>query len=114
MKTDKWRLFSGILLLTTGIVLKATTSLYYPALILIFSGVGFKIWHVSYLIVQKKYKPGKEFWFLFLGLLMFFSGLYFIEVSYLKYTLMTIGVLFKSWFVFQLIRKSRGVKPGSK
>jgi hypothetical protein len=59
MKVEKWRLFLGIFLLTTGILLKVITSWYYASIILIFSGVLLKVWHVIRLILQKKIQSGK-------------------------------------------------------
>jgi len=108
MKTDKWRLYLGIFLLTFGIILRVATSIHYLPQIIIILGVGLKTWHISYLIQQKKYKPGKECWFLAFGLLLFFTGLYLVDLKWIKYILMGIGILFKSYFVFQLIRKSKG------
>jgi len=107
MKTNKWRLFTGIALLTIGIVLRVATSVSYAPLILILVGVGFKVWHISWLIHQKKYKPGNECWFLLFGLILFFSGLYLLNAGIWKYSLMSLGILFKAFFVVQLIRKSR-------
>lgn len=107
METAKWRLFSGIILLTIGVVLRVVTSVNYTPLILILAGVGFKVWHISFLIRNKKYKPGHECWFLLLGLVLFFSGLYLFDAGILKYSLMSFGILFKAYFVIQLIRKSK-------
>jgi hypothetical protein len=107
MKTDKWRLYLGITLLTLGIILRVAAPIQYLPLIIIFVGVGLKTWHISYLIRQKKYKPGKECWFLAIGLLLFFAGLYFVDQKILKYSLMSVGIAFKAYFVLQLIRKTR-------
>ena len=76
---------------------------------MILTGVGLK----SYYIVGKarsgEYKPGSELWFLFLGLTLFFAGLYLknresaIEPLYL----IVVGLGLKVVFIVKFIRLTR-------
>jgi len=73
---SKWTLFTGIILLTIGIILRNTSDLDIEGLILIIVGVLFKTYYIISKARSGEYKPGYELLFLFIGLGMFLSGLY--------------------------------------
>ena len=104
---SKWSLFSGILLLTTGIILRIFTDAGAVALILIVFGVLLK----SYYIIDKarsgEYKPGFELVSLFVGLSLFFLGLYYRlhEPTYHYVLLMVSGLILKTVYIIMFIIK---------
>ncbi len=110
----KWALFLGILLLTTGVILRMFTELGFVAILLIILGVLFK----SYYIISKarsgEYQPGYELLFLFIGLILFFLGLYFRmhKPAYPFVFLMVSGLLLKMVYVILFIVKVRTQKKG--
>lgn len=109
---SKWALFSGILLLTTGIILRIFTDEGVVGLVLIVFGVLLK----SYYIIDKarsgEYKPGFELVFLCLGLALFFTGIYFRvhKPTYPYVLLMVLGLLLKTIYIFLFVVK---VKSGN-
>ena len=102
-------LFAGILLLTTGIVLRMFTDIGFTAILLIVVGVVFKTYYIIATARSGKYKPGYELVFLFLGLTLFFMGLYFrIHMpSYPYVLLMVSGLLLKTLYIILFIVKVR-------
>ena len=76
MKT-KWPLYLGIVLLTLGIVLKSMGKFDPYALIILLSGVAFKVGYIISKIRSGEYKPGKEVILLMAGLTLFLTGIYF-------------------------------------
>ena len=111
MKT-KWPLFLGILLLLAGILMRKLPGYAMVGLAMILIGVGLKTYYIISKARSGDYKPGAELWYLFLGLVLFFSGLYLknrdsaIEPLYLILT----GIALKVIFIVKFIRLTRS-KP---
>jgi hypothetical protein len=106
---NKWLLFSGLALLTAGVILKLIFENSVIPVILIITGIVFKIYFIINKIIRTSYKPGYELFFLAIGLALFISGMYlknpvlFIEPVCLK----IVGLLFKLIFVFLFIQKTK-------
>jgi len=102
---SKWTLFTGIILLVTGIILRVITDLGYEPILFIIVGVLFKTYYIIGKARNGEYKPGYELVFLFVGLLMFLSGIYFArqELGISPYFLVVWGLIFKVVFVILLI-----------
>ena len=103
----KWPIFLGLFLLTIGILLKTFTSIGVYAVLIILSGVGFKIYYIISKIRRGEYKPGFEMVLLFIGLVIFLTGVYFkSHPSAIKPVyLMAPGILLKVLFVTSFIKK---------
>ena len=103
----KFVLFAGILLLTTGIILRMITDTGFSAIILIIVGVVLKTYYIIGKARSGEYKPGYELVFLFVGLTLFFSGLYFRvhTPSYPYVLLMVSGLIFKIVYIAFFIVK---------
>ena len=101
----KWTLFTGIILLVTGILLGVITDLGYEPILFIIVGVSFKTYYVIGKARNGQYKPGYELIFLFAGLLMFLSGIYLRpqELGFSPYFLVICGLIFKVVFVILFI-----------
>lgn len=107
---SKTLLFTGIILLIIGILLRKMTELEIIGLILIIIGVTLKS---SYIVLKARtgeYKPGKELFALGFGLLLFFTGLYlrggdqnFINPIFLIIT----GISLKIVFIVRFIQITR-------
>lgn len=110
---SKLLLFSGIVLLVIGIVLRKMTQLEVFGLSLIIIGVTCKSIYIINKARTGEYKPGKELFALALGLLLFFTGLYlrgseqnFINPLYLIISGITLKIVFIVRFI-QITRKVR-------
>jgi hypothetical protein len=111
--SSKILLFSGIVLLIIGIVLRKMTELEIIGLILIITGVTCKSTYIVLKAKSGEYKPGKELFILALGLLLFFTGLYlrgsepsFINPLFLIISGLTLKIVFIVRFV-QITRSQR-------
>jgi hypothetical protein len=106
---SKWALFTGIILLTAGVVLRKTTDLGIEAMLLIVTGVLFKVYYIIGKARSGEYKPGFELILLFFGLIMFFSGLYlrYHEPPFNPLWLIIPGILLKIAFIVLFIMKTR-------
>ena len=111
--SSKILLFSGIVLLIIGIVLRKMTELEIIGLILIIIGVTCKSTYIVLKAKSGEYKPGKELFVLALGLLLFFMGLYlrgseqsFINPLFLIISGLTLKIVFIVRFV-QITRSQR-------
>ena len=106
---SKWTLFAGILLLILGIILRKTTDLISEGLILIIVGVAFKTYYIISKARSGEYKPGYELIFLFVGLVMFMSGLYLRshEPPFSPALLIVPGISLKVLFIVLFIIKTR-------
>jgi len=109
----KWPLIAGIIMLTAGIILRKTTDLGMGAVAIIITGVLLKVYYIIGKIRSGEYSPGYEMAFLFVGLGMFLTGLYFKNTGsdFNSALLMVPGVTLKIVFVLVFIRKSRKMKP---
>ena len=111
--SSKFLLFSGIILLIIGILLRKLTELEVIGLILIIIGVTCKSTYIVMKARNGEYKPGKELFALALGLLLFFTGLYlrgsdqsFINPLYLIVSGITLKIVFIVRFI-QITRSQR-------
>ena len=115
MKT-KWPLFLGIFLLILGILLRKALDFPLIGLAMILFGVGLKTYYILDKVRKGEYRPGSELWFLFIGLALFFFGLYLknketaIEPLYLILT----GIGLKIVFIIRFIRMTRTPHAASK
>ncbi len=102
---SKWVLFTGIILLVTGIVLRVNTDLGYQPTLFIVIGVLLKTYYIIKKARNGEYKPGYELAFLFIGLLLLLSGIYLRpqELSFSSSFLVVGGILFKIVFVILFI-----------
>ena len=110
---SKLLLFSGIVLLAIGIVLRKMTELEIIGLILIIIGVTCKSTYIVLKARTGEYKPGKELFALALGLSLFFTGLYLrgseqnlINPLYLIISGITLKIVFIVRFI-QITRSQR-------
>jgi len=69
-------LFIGIVFLVIGILIRKLTDLNAIGLILILAGVTFKSIYIVGKMKSGEYKPGREFFLLGIGLLLFLGGIY--------------------------------------
>lgn len=106
---NKWPLFTGLALLTIGIIFKIIlTNVAFPILLIV-TGILFKVYFVFTKIKGAEYRPGYELVVLFVGLVLFFSGIHLektfliIEPLYFKIA----GITLKVIFVLLFIRKTR-------
>ena len=111
---SKALLFTGIIILILGIVVRKTTAMAIPGLALIIVGVTLK---TTYIILKAKsgeYEPGKELLFLAFGLSIFFYGLHLrdVENAFIKPIFpILLGISLK---VIYIIRFSQIVKSANK
>ena len=105
----KWILFSGILLLTMGVILRIFTEQRSVAILLIITGVLFKTYYIVSKARSGEYQAGYELVFLFLGLTLFFSGIYFRihKPAYPFLFLMVSGLILKTVYIILFIVKVR-------
>lgn len=110
---SKILLFSGVVLLVIGILLRKMTELEIIGLILIIIGVTCKSTYIVWKARTGEYKPGKELFALALGLSLFFTGLYLrgseqnlINPIYL----IVLGITLKLIFVIRFIQISRSLR----
>lgn len=101
----------GIVLLVSGIVARFVwNDSFFPILMMI-SGTMCKLIFIVVSIRNKTYKPGKEMFLLYLGLCVFFTGLYFkrhgVDMAPL---LMSMGIVMKLLFVILFIKKFKAAK----
>jgi hypothetical protein len=106
---SKWTFFAGIILLTIGIILRKTTAYGTEAIVLIVLGVLLKVYYIIMKARSGEYIPGMELLLLFVGLIMFFSGLYlrYHEPPFSPLWLMIPGISLKIGFIILFIKKTR-------
>ena len=108
-RTSKSILFLGIILLVVGILVRKLSAYPSLGLLILLTGVGLKTYYIIAKVKTGEYKPGKELWFLFVGLCLFLSGLYlrgkdlFIDPSFL----IVLGIGLKVVFIIRFIQKVR-------
>lgn len=109
---EKWPLFTGIVLLITGIVLRVSTEMDYLPLVFILCGASFKIYYILDKKRKGEYRPGKELIALYTGLALFFTGLYIKNNGgpFHPAILMAPGIALKMSFIGMFIRKTRGAR----
>jgi threonine/homoserine efflux transporter RhtA len=109
---SKYLLFSGIISLLLGIILRASNQLDNLGLSLIIIGVVCKVIYIIKKVKKGEYKPGIELFGLGLGLLLFFVGLYLDpEHLFLKPVYFIIfGITLKIIFILRFIHIVRSRK----
>ena len=102
---SKWILFTGIILLSLGILLKKFSDINITAVVLIVAGVLFKIYYIIQKARHGEYKPSYELLFLTVGLLLFATGTYLKthEPPFNPSFLIIPGILFKITFIVLVI-----------
>ena len=112
----KLLLFTGIILLVIGILIRKMTELEIFGLLLIIIGVTCKSTYIVMKARTGEYKPGKELFALALGLLLFFIGLYLrgSEQTLINPTYLIIsGITLKIVFIVRFIQISRSIRISS-
>lgn len=104
---NKAFLFTGIILLTLGILLRVFTNLLPLAFVLMALGGLSKVIYLTFRIRQGNYKPGYELLLLLIGLLVFFTGIYLRTHSSAinPWFFMGPGILLKISFVVVFMQK---------
>lgn len=98
-------IFIGVVLLVSGIVLRIIGCCPVLAVIIIIAGVSSKLSYVITSIINKTYKPGKELLLMYMGLVVFFTGLYFRRHGIpMGIPLEVIGITMKITFIVLFIR----------
>lgn len=108
--TKKSLLFIGIFLLIIGILIRKLTDFESIGLVLIIAGVACKTIYILGKIKTGEYKPGRELYFLFLGLILFLGGIYmrkthlelFIPALAFIITGLSLKIIFIIWFIKKL------------
>ncbi len=101
----KLPLFLGIILLSTGILLRVIGHTHLVHLAFIIPGSLSKIYYISMKVRRGEYVPGKEFIALWVGLALFFSALYMrshnpaIPYQWFMFSGIALKVLFVSLFI---------------
>lgn len=106
---SKILLYSGIGILAIGIIVRYLSSYTNAGLALIVSGVLLKLIYISIAIIKGRYKPGKEFLLLIIGLLLLFLGLWHkLNVNTMVgYWMVSVAVLLKVIFIILFIKKTK-------
>ena len=100
-------LFIGIILLVLGILIKNLIHMDVLGFIFIITGVIFKVFYILVKVKSGEYKPGKELFYLVIGLVLFFTGLYLqnINQTYIKpIFLIVVGLTLKVIFIMRFIQ----------
>lgn len=103
----KFLLFIGIILIIIGVLFRTIIQIDSLGLILIIIGIICKLIYIISKAKNGEYKPGKELVVLAIGLLLFYTGLYYedngqklIKPAYL----IALGITFKIVFIFRFIQ----------
>ncbi|MBT8394664.1 MAG: hypothetical protein KJN66_07410 [Bacteroidia bacterium] len=110
---SKYLLFTGIILLSIGILLRAINQFEYLGLSLILIGVVCKLIYIIIKVKNGDYKPGKELLLLGFGLLLFFTGLYGLDSENLilkPVYFIALGISLKLIFIVRFIQIIRSGK----
>ena len=104
-------IFIGIILLVSGIILRIEGSHPALALTIMLSGVACKLTYVIISIIRKTYRPGKEMLLLYIGMAVFFTGLYFRRHGLpLGVPLEIMGISMKLTFIYLFVSIMKGSK----
>lgn len=109
---SKKLLFIGIVLLILGIVFRKYTDMTGLGLSMILTGVACKTIYIIAKAKSGEYKPGKELIWLFLGLVLFLTGLVLKSNSpgMISSVLIISGLCLKLLFILIFIRKVKAHK----
>lgn len=112
--TKKSLLFIGIFLLVIGILIRKLTDFESVGLVLILGGVACKTIYIFGKIKTGEYKPGRELYFLFIGLILFLGGIYMrknnLEPFNLAIVLIISGLSLKIIFIIWFIKKLKDAR----
>ena len=110
----KWTLFTGIILLITGIIIRKSTGFSIEGLVMILVGVLFKTYYIIGKVRSGEYRPGYELAFLIVGLMLFLTGLYLRAHNppFNPLFLIVPGLSLKVVFIILFIVKTRSSKSG--
>ncbi len=103
----KYLLFTGIISLSIGIILRATNQLENLGLSLIIIGVVCKVIYIIKKVKKGEYKPGIELFCLGLGLILFFVGMYWLDPEHLflkPVYFIVLGITLKIIFIIRFIQ----------
>lgn len=108
--TKKSLLFIGIFLLVIGILIRKLTDFESVGLVLILGGVACKTIYIFGKIKTGEYKPGRELYFLFIGLILFLGGIYMRKNNLEPFALaiafiisgLSLKIIFIIWFIKKL------------
>lgn len=108
--TKKSLLFIGIFLLIIGILIRKLTDFESIGLVLIIAGVACKTIYILGKMKTGEYIPGRELYFLFVGLILFLGGIYmrkthlelFIPALAFIITGLSLKIIFIIWFIKKL------------
>ena len=107
--TKKSLLFIGIFLLVIGILIRRLTDFENIGLLLILGGVVCKTIYILGKIKTGEYKPGRELYFLFIGLILFLGGIYMrknnLDLFIPALVLIIIGLSLKFIFIILFIKQ---------
>lgn len=107
--TKKSLLFIGIFLLIIGILIRKLTDFESIGLVLILVGVACKTIYIIAKVTTGEYKPGRELYFLLIGLILFLVGIYMTKNNHELFIPATvfiiIGLSLKIIFIIWFIRK---------
>jgi hypothetical protein len=106
---EKWPLFTGVVFLTLGVILLKTIDFDPWSLIILLTGVAFKVAYILSKIIKKEYIPGYEIAFLLIGLSLFLGGIILEKKEIIEnaIVLKMVGISLKVVFIFAFIKKSR-------
>ena len=104
---SKSLLFTGIILLVVGILVRKITEFDVIGLTAIITGVTCKLIYIVSKIKSGEYKPGAELFILATGLLLFFTGQYLKNIDQNLMNpiyLIVLGIILKIVFIFRFIQ----------
>ena len=104
-------LFIGIFLLIIGILIRKLTDFESIGLVLIIAGVACKTIYILGKMKTGEYIPGRELYFLFVGLILFLGGIYMrktqLEFFIPAIAYIIVGLSLKIIFIIWFIKKLR-------
>ena len=106
--TSKKVLFTGIVLLIIGILVRKMTTMDMYGLLLILLGVGLKTMYIVGMAREGLYRPGKELWWLFIGLAFLFFSIYSRgQETLITYAgiMLAVAIGFKVLFIVGFVKK---------
>ena len=112
-KVPKPILFVGILMLLAGILTRRMFDMPYLGLFMILFGVALKTYYIIAKARAGEYKPGRELWFLFIGLALFLGGIYARAQGLSAFNpvyMMVAGITLKVIFIIRFVQLTRAVE----
>lgn len=103
----KGLLYLGLIMLTIGLLIRYLSAYQSIAFVLVIVGVMAKVIYLVSKIKKSTYRPGVELILLFVGLALFFTGIYMRSHNFAEvypYFMIT-GIILKVAFIIMFIRK---------